>query len=171
MKERTKLINRRITNGLDFKPNSEILQGYSMEKKLIWQYLFNSANLPLHIRRTLDQFGYPNLENTWERDCDQVAFKWAKDANERVKKAEEARSEMLEKRQKNDSGAGAGAGVPCNTLLQTRPSIGANMTIIDEDGYKVLMVDQLWCWIINDSKFIKTLKTFIPLDLHSELSG
>jgi hypothetical protein len=134
MKARNELVKKRTRYGLEFKRNDDILQGSSTEQKLIWQYLFSSADLPLHIRRTLDQFGYPILEDTNERDLDQVVFKWAKDATDKLRK-------RLEK-----SGVG-----PFNAQLQTRPSIGDNL-IMGEDAYKVLMVDQLWCWIINEGE-------------------
>jgi hypothetical protein len=135
MKSRNELVKLKYENGGDFRP--QVKGDPSTEQKLISQYLFNSAGLPLHIRRTLDQFGYPNLEDTTERDSDQVVFKWAKDANDKLK-------DKLEKQAK----AKHSVGLPCDTQFQTLPSIGVNM-VRDEDRLKVLMVDQLWCWIIN----------------------
>jgi hypothetical protein len=117
MKARNKLVDERSEYGPDFIYNPDVLRGASTERKMIWQYIFSNAGLPLHIRRTLDQFGNPNLENTEERDCDQVVFKWARDASGKVK-------ELL--------------GIPTS----------------GEDSCKVLMVDQLWCWIINKGKFM-----------------
>jgi len=74
MKTRNDLVDKLVTqkneHGLDLKPSIEVMQKLSTERKLICQYLYNSAKLPLHIRRTLDQFGYPNLEDTKERDLD-----------------------------------------------------------------------------------------------------
>jgi hypothetical protein len=148
MKARNALVEQIIDNGLDFNPIADILQGTSTERKLIWQYVFSSADLPLHIRRTLDQFGYPNLENTDARDSDQVIFKWAKIASDDVKK------KLEDKR---------GVGVPCNTHLQTRPSIGENL-IMDEDDYKVLMIDQLWCWIINEGESASCVFRFLGVN-------
>lgn len=45
------------------------------EKALIKAYLYNPP--ALHIRRTLDQYYYHMLENTHERDIDQVVSRWA----------------------------------------------------------------------------------------------
>lgn len=70
------------------------------------------------------------------RDSDQVVFKWAKEATEDLKKRREDK---------------CGVGAPCNAQLQTRPSIGDNL-IMGVEGFKVLMVDQLWGWIINEGE-------------------
>ncbi|KAJ4351186.1 uncharacterized protein N0V89_006525 [Didymosphaeria variabile] len=45
------------------------------EKALINAYLYNPP--ALHVRRTLDQYYYHMLENTHERDIDQVVSRWA----------------------------------------------------------------------------------------------
>src|SRR5436853_5969684 len=55
----------------------------SDEKKIIWQYATDNSHLPLHPRRTLDQYGYPDLENTEFRDQDQVLTRWIRDVDEK----------------------------------------------------------------------------------------
>jgi hypothetical protein len=72
------------------------------------QYL--GGDLPLHPRRSLDQFYYSSLADTYVRDTDQTISKW--------------------------SGAG-----------------------LEEDGRRraandslLIMVDQVWCWVLNESK-------------------
>ena len=84
----------------------EIASSTSMAHKLIWQYL--TSDRPVHCRRTLDQYGYPNLRNTAVRDADQIFYK----------------------RTKQTSG-------------------------VDHDNTaKVLMVDQLWLWIMDNQTVI-----------------
>jgi hypothetical protein len=46
------------------------------EEKLVRVYLHHSP--PLHVRRTLDQYYYYMLEDTRERDADQVVTRWAR---------------------------------------------------------------------------------------------
>jgi len=49
----------------------------SREKLLVQEYL--PSSLPLHIRRTLDQYYYYMLSDTQQRDADQVVTRWARD--------------------------------------------------------------------------------------------
>jgi hypothetical protein len=75
--------------------------GYKLhlEARLAEEYLYGT--LPLHPRRTLDQFYYSHLPDTSERDGDQTVTR---------------------------------------------------MTAGDPGGPKLIMVDQLWMWIIDESK-------------------
>lgn len=67
-----------------------------------------------------------------------MVFKWARDANAKLKERVKAKKKHA---------------VDLNIAqLRTMPSIGVNM-IRDEKDLKVLMVDQLWCWIINEGEF------------------
>lgn len=62
-----------------------------------------------HPRRTLDQFYYPALEDTSERDKDQTVSKWS------------------------------GKQLPKDGRIQA------------DDQSSMLMVDQLWCWVLDES--------------------
>ncbi|KAI2463165.1 hypothetical protein F4781DRAFT_440881 [Annulohypoxylon bovei var. microspora] len=73
---------------------------------------FNCNESPLHCRRTLDQFRYYMLDDTEERDNNQVVFKWARKRDRQHPK--------------------------------------------NPDGYPLLMVDQLWLWILPDEKTVIT---------------
>ena len=64
-----------------------------------------SATPPLHVRRTLDQYYFPTLEDTSARDRDQVVYRGTKKGRARI-----------------------------------------------------VMVDQLWLWIINDSEYNVKIK-------------
>lgn len=75
------------------------ISGLSKEEEdLVQVYLYHKP--PLHIRRTLDQYYYYMLEDTRERDADQVVTRWAK-------------------------------------------------TRLDAPHHNILMVDQLWIWVIK----------------------
>ena len=109
MQERAALIKRRLEDMRARPVDTDVANGRSMESKLIWQYL--TSNLPLHCRRTLDQFGYPSLRNTASRDADQVLYR--------------------------------------RTKLITS-MYGA----LEDVVAKVLMVDQLWLWILDGGEFV-----------------
>ena len=102
-----------------------------LESKIIWQYL--KSDLPLHCRRTLDQFGYPSLRNTAVRDADQVLYKRTK-----VDKDTPAPQEYGSKQRKN-----LGRGIGRQSSIA-----GAHEDVIA----KVLMVDQLWLWVLDGGK-------------------
>lgn len=109
------------------KPAPDHIAQSDLESKLIWRYL--GSDPPVHIRRTLDQFGYPNLRSTEARDDDQMLWK-------RTRKAIDLNEELGE-----------------SPPPQYRTQSPRNFT----DG-KVLMVDQLWLWIVDQ----KTVVTFFP---------
>lgn len=75
---------------------------YEADERLLRDYV--TADPPLHIRRTLDQYCFVNLDDTSKRDKDQVVYRGTLD--------------------KRDS------------RTQSR----------------VIMVDQLWLWILDNSK-------------------
>lgn len=110
-----------------FEPS--ILNGAELaqEKSLIAGYLHNDP-MHLHPRRTLDQFYYHMLgeEELEKRDQDQVVYRW-----------------MMKKKQMKDhvneqNGAMKSAPEPRKEKKPTDP--------------KVIMVDQLWLWVIDESK-------------------
>ncbi|KAB5566371.1 hypothetical protein GE09DRAFT_1201888 [Coniochaeta sp. 2T2.1] len=73
---RRNLIKRRLDHGRAGPVPREIAELDSLEMKVIWEYI--GADPPLNIRRTLDQFGYPSLEDTYARDDDQMLYKLTK---------------------------------------------------------------------------------------------
>ena len=124
----------------------DIASGKSMEHKLIWQHL--TSDQPVHCRRTLDQYGYPSLRNTAVRDADQILYKRTKpDADVQPPKE-------LSMKQKLQSSRAAAA----------RQSLMPNA---DDSIAKVLMVDQLWLWIVDN----KTVITFFPPKEKEENDG
>ncbi|RAK96319.1 uncharacterized protein BO80DRAFT_366606 [Aspergillus ibericus CBS 121593] len=124
--QRRKVVEERLRQGR-FRPVPSDISKSSLESKLIWKYLGNEP--PIHIRRTLDQFGYPNLRSTVARDDDQMLWK-------RTKKVVNLNDEIKISDQPED-----------------RPE--AKNAFMDG---KVLMVDQLWLWIVDE----RTVVTFFP---------
>ena len=110
----------------------EIASSTSMVHKLIWQHL--TSDRPVHCRRTLDQYGYPSLRNTAVRDADQILYK-------RTKRKSEAESSQEP---------------PIKEKLSSRSSAGKNhgSSGNDDNTAKVLMVDQLWLWIMDNQTVI-----------------
>lgn len=133
MKKRADVIKRRRKQYQARPIPRDIAHGKSMEHKVIWQYL--TLDRPYHCRRTLDQYGYPSLRNTTVRDDDQILYKRTK--------------------------PGADASSAKEPLLKHRPHLGRSSTGItslppdsEEDASKVLMVDQLWLWIVDNETVV-----------------
>lgn len=103
----------------------------SLEAQLIWQYL--GSEPPIHFRRTLDQFGYPNLRSTVARDDDQMLWKRTR----RPARLDDQLKEYLQAANDDPDGEEE----PAEFM----------------DG-NILMVDQLWLWIVDE----KTIVTFFP---------
>ena len=104
--------------------------------------MHSPAGLPLHIRRTLDQYGYSGLEDTGLRDHDQVLYKCTRRKWNRDKHADnggdaQPRRQFYGSRQGGDS--------------QNVSSRGDDRDPDDDDA-RVLMVDQLWCWVLDGGK-------------------
>jgi hypothetical protein len=74
LKNRNDLSDRRRRQGRPYPTDPGIFDS-CLEHQLIWWYLNSASDLPLHIRRSLDQYGYPNLSNTKARDLDQILSK------------------------------------------------------------------------------------------------
>ncbi|KAJ5084071.1 hypothetical protein NUU61_008650 [Penicillium alfredii] len=127
--QRRKVIEERLRQGRS-RPVPGRISRTSLEAQLIWKYL--GCEPPIHFRRTLDQFGYPNLRSTVARDDDQMLWK-------RTRRSTRVDDQLRE-------------------YLEAAPDDGEDS---DPDGFmdgNVLMVDQLWLWIVDD----KTIVTFFP---------
>lgn len=163
--KRRALISRRLFQGLRKPVPLDILNEPSLESRVIWEYL--DRNPPINIRRTLDQFRHPSLD-TKARDDDQVLYKMTK-----------ARFEdfgVPGERIIHSGGSGR-ISHPKNTLLIN--CINSEMTgLASDDGDailgemvmnnsqpddyddeeeefdilngNILMVDQLWMWVIDN---------------------
>ena len=111
---------------------AEIARSKSMVHKIIWQHL--TSDRPVHCRRTLDQYGYPSLRNTAVRDADQILYKRTKPKPS----AESSQQPPVKEKLSSRSSAGRRNGSSGN----------------DDNAAKVLMVDQLWLWIMDNQTVI-----------------
>jgi hypothetical protein len=111
------------------------------EDELIWQYLRDPGGQTLHPRRTLDQYGYPSLASTEARDFDQVLYK-------------RTRPKHLNPR--NTSTPLRSTLSPAGTRRNS--SVAPMDVSINEDQSKVIMVDQLWLWVLNKRMFHRQIR-------------
>ncbi|KAI1159402.1 hypothetical protein F5B18DRAFT_636992 [Nemania serpens] len=156
---RRNIIKRRMKHGRARPVPEDIAELESLESRVIWQFIGNDH--PLNARRTLDQYGYPALQDTWARDDDQMLYKLTKQTiTDPVKR----------KRDMYHTGEDQPSAVSPNSRM-TSPA--DRLTKVDDingaEGSKpnpeddaingnVLMVDQLWLWAVDNS----TLMTFFP---------
>lgn len=123
---RRDLVSRRMAQGRVRPVPEDVANSKPDEAKVLWQYL--GSEPPFHCRRTLDQFGYPNLRNTRARDDDQILYKRTKE-----------RGENPMRRLKTSK----------PTKKGEKPSQESQIA----DG-KVLMVDQLWLWMVDHTSIV-----------------
>ena len=139
MQKRASIIKRRREQE-DEKPIArDISSGKSLEHKVIWQYL--TSDRPIHCRRSLDQYGYPSLRNTTVRDGDQILYK-------------RTRPDVDEPPKQYGS-----------KLHGIRSSLRQHTMATGDGTAKVLMVDQLWLWVL-DSQTVATFFTSKELEDH-----
>ena len=143
MIRRRNLIKRRLDHGRAGPVPKDIADLESMELKVIWEYI--GADPPLNCRRTLDQFGYPSLQDTYARDDDQMLYKLTKKQppkfvnNKPAPKRADTFASKLSSMVSRDN----------------ESSSEHEASTDDEDDQvkdgNVLMVDQLWLWAIDTS--------------------
>jgi hypothetical protein len=145
MVRRRDLIKRRLEHGRAGPVPEEVALMESMELKVIWEYI--GADPPLNCRSTLDQFGYPSLQDTCARDDDQMLYKLTKKhtptkattTKPAPKRADTFASKLSSMVSGNDETSSDSDATPDT----------------DEEESKhgnVLMVDQLWLWAIDTSE-------------------
>ena len=87
MVKRRDIVKRRLNQGRS-RPFPESIGSMDLELIVAWKYV--NYDLPFHTRRTLDQFGYPNLADTRARDDDQMLYKMTKHPPKEKEKNEES---------------------------------------------------------------------------------
>ncbi|KAK0617134.1 hypothetical protein B0T14DRAFT_524503 [Immersiella caudata] len=155
---RRNLIKRRLHHGRATPVPQDIAELESLESRVLWEYL--GYDPPINCRRTLDQFGYPSLQDTHARDDDQMLYKLTKapplpphfHLTEKDSGAARTAPSSLRSMHAKDSEADD----------QDDEDTSDNETEYEEetdlrDG-NLLMVDQLWLWAIDTT----TLATFFP---------
>lgn len=163
---RRKLIEKRLEHGRA-KPVPEYVEHLdSLELKVIWEYI--GFDPPLNCRRTLDQFAYPSLKDTHARDDDQMLYKLTKhDQSAHTDKSHyggnnkfavdppSRRSAVTSVCTAKGSEHGTSREEYDDTCSEDESEFDFECDV--KDG-KLLMVDQLWLWAIDNDM----LATFFP---------
>lgn len=106
---------------------------------------------PLHIRRTLDQYYYTHMRDTSARDNDQVVSKYGKGGKL------EGSPETNHK-----TSAVMRHGGRCTWLRTQEKDGGLGEGNEEGQNHTILMVDQLWLWILGSGKFDSLLDSVAP---------
>ncbi|KAA8573793.1 hypothetical protein EYC84_005349 [Monilinia fructicola] len=139
--KRRALVKQRLKQGRSRPVPQEVAKLDSEEFQVLWQYMGHDP--PINIRRTLDQFGYPSLLDTRARDEDQMlSYRQSKIGQGKTELYENLEEEDYDEIDENSEDHGA----------QSDTVIASDDDVLDGN---VLMVDQLWLWII-DSGFAVT---------------
>lgn len=137
-----------VWDAMDYEADERLLrQSFSeIEQRDEWDWV-----PPLHIRRTLDQSYFSTFEDTAARDADQVVYRQTR-----------ARKQKHPKKEEDDSttpGSRHSVGSPASDTAVGSPSTNASDTHTNKGGLvklvgitRVVMVDQLWMWILGDGK-------------------
>lgn len=142
---RRDLIIKRLRQGRARPIPEEVAKSESLECQVIWEHL--GQDPPLNCRRTLDQFGYPSLRDTRSRDDDQMLYKLTKERQCDTDPTQEFKTQT----------STTGSSVEKNSIswrdrLNWRDRAQPEATSEDVLNGNVLMVDQLWLWVINSRK-------------------
>lgn len=151
--KRRSIITRRLAHGRARPVPKDVADLDSLELRVIWQHLGDDP--PLNFRRTLDQFGYPSLKDTYARDDDQMLYKLTKED----KAVESPVNTSIADASAVDLSDQYSIGTKLlHELVRRENQITATSDMESEmasdlrDG-NLLMVDQLWLWAIDSSKF------------------
>ena len=162
---RRNIIEYRMNHGRARPVPEEVAKLESLEARVIWEYIGHDP--PLNARRTLDQYGYPSLRDTYARDDDQMLYKLTK---ERLTPPLRRRPEQGEvggnlgvTRPGKDRSPIISPGSPLamneDSDMPIKPERVSIKYESEEDleadilDGNVLMVDQLWLWAVDTSKF------------------
>lgn len=145
--KRRALVRKRIEQGRSRPVPQQVSKLASQEIQVLWQYLGHDP--PINARRTLDQFGYPSLLDTTARDDDQMLYKMTKErrpkSNIGTNHTADRQSDITRMRRPADEKDA----VDENNDDSDNPIDSDPMTYDDVLDGNVLMVDQLWLWVID----------------------
>ncbi|ORY72099.1 uncharacterized protein BCR38DRAFT_480569 [Pseudomassariella vexata] len=162
---RRNIIKRRLRHGRARPVPKNVAEKESLELRVIWEYVGHDP--PFNTRRTLDQYGYPSLQDTYARDDDQILYKLTK---EQVTMPFSDKRDIFGTRaEKQDANSATSPAsrlesvanklVNADVLSRLDSDSDSDSDLEDDilDG-NVLMVDQLWLWAVDTT----TLTTFFP---------
>ncbi|KAJ2992152.1 hypothetical protein NUW58_g2264 [Xylaria curta] len=157
--QRRNIIRLRKKHGRTRPVPKAIAELESLESRVIWEFIGHEH--PLNARRTLDQYGYPALQDTWARDDDQMLYKLTKQRTVDSSKPKRDMYHTGEDPQSTVSPTSRLAS-PADMLTKSDGTDGAEGAKTDpEDDIingNALMIDQLWLWAVDNT----TLMTFFP---------
>ncbi|KND92008.1 hypothetical protein TOPH_03316 [Tolypocladium ophioglossoides CBS 100239] len=155
---RRDLILKRLSHGRARPVPESVAKSDSLELQVVWEFLGHDP--PINCRRTLDQYGYPSLRDTRSRDDDQMLYKLTK---------ERGCCMVEQERDMYGHGSSTGAGSQKDGRVSSSASLGWRERLMGRGGGddpdddmpeeemvlngNVLMVDQLWIWVINSRGF------------------
>ncbi|OAA74223.1 ankyrin repeat protein [Cordyceps fumosorosea ARSEF 2679] len=145
---RRNLILQRLIQGRSRPVPANVAKADSTEMQVIWEFL--GGDPPVNCRRTLDQFGYPSLRDTRSRDDDQMLYKLTKERFGSHGYRQQLHAQGSSTRDGSNRSGNEGGNVGWKERL-TRFR-GQNEDQVGEEEVlngNVLMVDQLWLWVIN----------------------
>ncbi|GAW19069.1 hypothetical protein ANO14919_085530 [Xylariales sp. No.14919] len=157
--QRRNILRRRRKHGRARPVPKDVAELESLESRVIWEFIAHDP--PLNARRTLDQYGYPALQDTWARDDDQMLYKLTK---QRAIDPLKRKRDMYHTGEDQPSAVSPGSRLVsmADKLTKTDDVKGAEESDTDpEDDIingNALMVDQLWLWAVDNT----TLMTFFP---------
>ncbi|KAI1422515.1 hypothetical protein F5Y12DRAFT_762408 [Xylaria sp. FL1777] len=159
MIQRRNIIKRRKKHGRARPVPKDIAELESLESRVIWEFIGHDP--PLNARRTLDQYGYPGLQDTWARDDDQMLYKLTR---ERIVDPLKRKRDMYHTGEDLSSAVSPASrfasAVDKFTKMEDTGANEESETDPESDvvNGNVLMVDQLWLWAVDNT----TLMTFFP---------
>ncbi len=151
-----------------------VLDAPEMEEnyhELLRRYLYKRR--PVHLRRTLDQYYYSHLADTNTRDGDQVVMRHLNDETKNLKlRADPIYQELLDARDNGYDQPTVWERV-ARKFSKGHPKklkdVDSQLLKIEQAPYRdgnspVLMVDQLWLWIVDESLFSIILEHIFSTD-------
>ena len=156
--KRRGLIKSRIKQGRARPIPKKVAGLDSLELRILWQFLGHDP--PINSRRTLDQFGYPGLLDTRARDDDQMLYKMTKQRCNQPRdslythKVEEESENHPEDKLLPDGGESEEGSDDSGSESDEEPE----KDVLDGN---VLMIDQVWLWVVDKG----TNDTSLPIHL------
>lgn len=142
--KRRHLVKKRLVHGRS-RPVPEEIAKLDLEHRVAWAYLGHDP--PFNCRRTLDQFGYPNLHDTRARDDDQMLYKMTKERKKPDRKVLSTPKFQIGHDKPMVDNSKRTGGEDSDGSSEADESSDEDVL----DG-TVLMVDQLWLWAVTHGK-------------------
>ncbi|KAI1773011.1 hypothetical protein F4818DRAFT_424610 [Hypoxylon cercidicola] len=157
---RRNIIKKRMDHGRARPVPKDVAELESLDSRVIWEYIGHDP--PLNTRRTLDQYGYPALRDTYSRDDDQMLYKLTKERIAMPFKRKRDMFNAIDGMERSSAFSPSSRLMPPSGAFKS-PDVAAHRDESDADlesdilDGNVLMVDQMWLWTVDTS-----VTTFFP---------